>query len=411
MRAALCPRSVSARRGFTLIELLVVISIIAVLVSLISPAVQSAREAARRTQCLNNIRNLALAVQEFASGNNDKYPYLEDSPYDATNTPARNTQGKSWVVQLMGYLDQMALWRQITQNQGVLNYANTPPTPFIAGTNPQLPIIGSLVCPDDSNNSGVPGGLSYVANAGYINNWSWQNWNPAFLGPNPPPDSGAGAHDSFSIMWSRTTPPSTAQNAALDRAVAHATGVFWRQDASNFTMTGDYIQRADGAAVTFMLSENIDAGFWADISVTGATPSRRDLQTPYIAFGIPVTIAGILVNAPPAPLKPGGQYGTYPTGSTNYLVTRSATTNPPGNWALTDNDSLSWTDGTINSYLATAPIGKAARPSSYHPAIVLFAFCDGHALPISQSIDAGVYMRAVSPAGSYYGQQVDGDVK
>ena len=76
----------------------------------------------------------------------------------------------------------------------------------------------------------------------------------------------------------------------LDQAIAHATGVFWRQDASKFTMTGAYIQRGDGAGCTFMLSENIDAGFWADISLTGGTPNRRDLQTPYIAFGIPVSI-------------------------------------------------------------------------------------------------------------------------
>ena len=78
---------------------------------------------------------------------------------------------------------------------------------------------------------------------------------------------------------------------------------------------------------------------------------------------------------------------------------------------MTDNLVISWIDGTINSSLARAPIGKASRPSSYHPGIAQFAFCDGHALPISQTIDAGVYMRAVSPAGTFYGQQVDGDVK
>ena len=65
--------SLRMRRGFTLIELLVVIAIIAVLIALLLPAVQAAREAARRAQCVNNLKQIGLALHNYHS-TNDTFP-------------------------------------------------------------------------------------------------------------------------------------------------------------------------------------------------------------------------------------------------------------------------------------------------------------------------------------------------
>ncbi|MGL4513983.1 MAG: DUF1559 domain-containing protein [Lacipirellulaceae bacterium] len=103
------------RSAFTLVELLVVIAIIGILVALLLPAVQSAREAARRVQCMNQMRQMCLATQNhvdsvkiFPTGGIDPWPAIED--YSANGKPfSAPKQGLSWAFQLLPYLEEGAV--------------------------------------------------------------------------------------------------------------------------------------------------------------------------------------------------------------------------------------------------------------------------------------------------------------
>lgn len=93
-----------ARSAFTLIELLVVMAIIATLVGLLLPAVQRVREAAARTKCQNQVKQLCLAMQNYVASNNSKLPPLY------TATPIRG----SWFFHVLPYMEQDGLYRQGT---------------------------------------------------------------------------------------------------------------------------------------------------------------------------------------------------------------------------------------------------------------------------------------------------------
>src|SRR5512138_2950661 len=114
----------SRRRGFTLVELLVVIAIIGVLVALLLPAVQAARESARRSQCANNLKQIGLGVHNYA---------------DTHRTmPAGNIHSVfgSWLVWLLPYVEQQSLF-QMYSNDGMNGY---PDTGIRYGTTQNLPV-------------------------------------------------------------------------------------------------------------------------------------------------------------------------------------------------------------------------------------------------------------------------------
>ncbi len=120
------PTSVRSDKGFTLVELLVVIAIIGVLVALLLPAVNAAREAARRTQCLNQTRQMGLAilnhegaVSTFPGGGAVPLPLIED--YSMGGSPfGADRQGLSWAFQILPYLEEDAV-HGLTATEAIVN--------------------------------------------------------------------------------------------------------------------------------------------------------------------------------------------------------------------------------------------------------------------------------------------------
>src|SRR5262245_7874963 len=128
----------SKRRGFTLVELLVVIAIIGVLVALLLPAVQAAREAARRAQCTSNLKQLAMAAHNYHSAKK-KFPTGAHLPDDVGGRP---TMGTNLWVELLPYIEEYSLYNRWDFNDNRNNVAG--------GTNAiQAQIIKLLVCPSD----------------------------------------------------------------------------------------------------------------------------------------------------------------------------------------------------------------------------------------------------------------------
>jgi len=330
------------RRGFTLIELLVVISIIAVLASLIAPAVQSARRAARKVQCLSNMRNVGLAMQNFASSNNGSLPALWSTQSVTNSSGLQGTMTVPWTFLLLPALDNSALLKNI-RNDSIQSGTTMTVNPVDAVA------IEVFTCPDHVAAYKKAGGLSFVVNAGHM-----------------APGAGAGAwgvrdlsHNPGIMNWAL---PAGAGDSN-DIAVGLATGVIWGQGNSSSL---EYVSTGDGTSTTVLISENLQAGKW------------YDTDTPALGFGVKMSSSLTAT------------YGNAGTAGSAQLVISAAAS--PDDWF-------------INRNLSAGPY-TAPRPSSQHAGGVNVIMCDGAGKFLNESMNQTVFMKLMTSNGVAYGEQV-----
>jgi len=354
-RAYLTPKP--ARRGFTLIELLVVISIIAVLMALILPAVQNARAAARTLECKNTLKNITLAAHNFASSKKT-FPALGVWKADLSSAGAANIPLRSWVVELMSHLDRRDIsdrWNNdLAWNSQVIAAG-------VSNSSLGQTAIKVLTCGDDLTAFGVSGGLSYVANHGYM--------SPGIAAP-----GGDNRWTAGGLDWNANTVINPVPNADADPTDSDAhrdTGVFWANygNASNSTREGQKNSHSvdsvyDGADSTILFSENVNAGSsgsWADPKWTNvgfvlllqgpvSTTNTYRFPVPYYNSASPPVAENL-----PNKLKAGPE----------------ANGNPP-----------------------------AAAPNSGHPGGCNVSYASGAVSFIADSIETSVYARLLSAGGA-----------
>jgi prepilin-type N-terminal cleavage/methylation domain-containing protein/prepilin-type processing-associated H-X9-DG protein len=168
------------RRGFTLIELLVVIAIIAVLISLLLPSVQSAREAARRAQCVNNLKQITLAMANYVDVNGSTPLHEYRYAYEQGDLSRGYSGDHSWLCGIMPYMEQATLYN-------AMNFSYTEEWAYSGAVTGASPVdmtaykasIATLLCPSDgvintcsgdTSQSYPCGNFNYVGNTGHPRN-------------------------------------------------------------------------------------------------------------------------------------------------------------------------------------------------------------------------------------------------
>jgi prepilin-type N-terminal cleavage/methylation domain-containing protein/prepilin-type processing-associated H-X9-DG protein len=345
-------QSIRARKAFTLIELLVVIAIIAVLISLLLPAVQSAREAARRAQCVNNLKQIGLANHNFESTNGHFAPGY--GTYFASAGGARVNQN----AQLLQFLEASNTFSLFNFESAITLTGPTSPN-----NTAQTQIISAFVCPSDPSTSKLLAGTSQLGYCNYFGS----------IGATAAQELGATAtyqepNSGFAGIF----------NVRLDRSGTAATNPNYMK-VQNPTTIGSI---TDGTSNTALFSETIRS---IAVANTAAEIPTDSLLNVYIISG---SMAGNLQIPPASCLIFPGLRIRY-RGQQYYRNLPQTS-----NYSHTMTPNVKKWDCGNDSYLVSH---TAAR--SNHPGGVNVVFCDGSVKFIKDTINPTTWLALGSKAG------------
>jgi len=334
------------RRAFTLVELLVVIAIIAILVGLLLPAVQAAREAGRRTQCINKVHQLGLALHNYASTNSQFPPSATMS-----GTTSKSVTGYSWLYKLLPYTEYTNLYKNMPSTVTTSALAMITSNGSVAIADQTK--IPDFICPSNNNNTFInntaspPTGscTNYKAMAA-----STRNSLMLCIGTGTAPYGSSSLHPDGAIYPGASIPLASFSSDGLSHTIA----IMETQDA----MYSRWLVGTETALV----------GLPFVSSPTGTTPANATY--PYFAppgydgtFGDSSAIAQ-------KPLFTFLEFDFSPTGA-NYGKYEEATPQVGDTGA------------------SAAMTGGEYGPSSAHPAIAVAGFADGNATGLNKRCDAG----------------------
>jgi prepilin-type N-terminal cleavage/methylation domain-containing protein len=366
--------------GFTLVELLVVIAIIGILMGLTIPAVNSARETARKSECATNMRNLALAGVQHAGAKGELPGWLQsygtfvsgpdpsDPDATAANPPTHEKLG-GWAVAILPYLDAQPTYEHWTEDRyPIIDGAGGERVSVGGGYHEfAAPNLAIMQCPSNPATIDEAGRNSYVANNGLV---------PFTIGTGP-----TATAVGFSQSMDRA-------NGAFNNKFAGSSALFMPPVAP----TGPRVRLEDfkdGQGFTMLFSENVQARGWhlsgAATAVDGfaTTVGLTPTPTPYASDSR--YLHGMVWHYEDPTLG-----GSVPSPSRQHRIN--------GGGGSVDLDRFVLTMDPI-----TTPVGKRpedlARPSSAHIDGVNAAMADGATRFIRDSIDYRVYQALMTLRG------------